>query len=88
VVQCGAVWCSVLHCVGVCWCETLEYVIGAESLGESSVVQFSVVWRSVAQCGAVWRSVLQCAAARDIGVWHWRRESRRLCCNVVQCVAA
>jgi len=46
VLQCGAVWCSVVQC-GAVWC---------------SVVQCGAAWCSVVQCGAVWCSVLQCGA--------------------------
>jgi len=61
VLQCGAVWCSVVQC-GAVWC---------------SVLQCGAVWCSVLQCGAVWCSVLQCVTwfvhvwvIRYSYVWH------------------
>ena len=56
VVQCGAVWCSVLQCVAVC----------------CSVLQCGAVWCSVLQCVAVCCSVLQCVAVCGFGAsWRW-----------------
>ena len=45
-VQCGAVWCSVVQCGAV----------------RCSVVQCGAVWCSVMQCGAAWCSAVQCGA--------------------------
>jgi len=58
VVQCGAVWCSVVQCgavrfsvvqCGSVWC---------------SAVQCGAVCCSVVQCGSVWCSAVQCGAVR------------------------
>ena len=56
VVQCVAVYCSVLQ-GGVVCCNVLQCVAVCYS-----VLQASVVCCSVVQCGALWRSVVQCCS--------------------------
>ena len=61
--QCVAVWCSVLQRVAV-WCSVLQRVAACCSVVQRvavccSVLQCGAVCCSVLQCGAVWCSVLQ-----------------------------
>jgi len=58
VLQCGALCCSVVHCVAV-WCTVLQ--CGAVCC---SVVHCVAVWCTVVQCGAVCCSVVHCVAVR------------------------
>ena len=66
--QCVAVWCSVLQCGGGVVAHGLGVMRGQGRDG--SVVQCGSVWCSVVQCVAVWCSVLQCVAVCCAAVAH------------------
>ena len=76
--QCGAVWCSVLQCVALC-CSVLQCDgVGSHShhgagvvQGKGSVLQCVAVGCGGLRCVAVCCSVLQCVA---------------VCCSVLQCI--
>ena len=64
VVQCGAVWCSVVQCVvqcgavcGAVWCSVVVQCGAVWCSVWYSVVQYGAVWCSVC---SVWCSVVQC----------------------------
>ena len=71
VLQCAAVCCGVLQCVGA---PLLSCVL--------RVLQCAAVCCGVLQCVAVCCSVLQCAA-----VWYNVLQYAAVCCSVLQCVA-
>jgi len=71
VLQCGAVWCSVLQCVAVCNVVSdpeVHHVRGSATFCSTHVLRYTYVLQCVAVCGCV----LQCVA---------------VCCSVLQCVA-
>ena len=83
--QCVAVWCSLVQRAAVCdractfRCSVLQRVAVPQYF---SLVQCGAVWCSVVQCGAVWCSVVQCGV-----VWCCVVQCVAVCCSVLQCVA-
>jgi len=73
VLQCVAVWCSLVQCVvALIYQVFAEFSLACAGDDDFFVLQCVAVCCSVLQCGAVWCSVVQCVA---------------VCCSVLQCVA-
>jgi len=77
VLQCVAVWCSVVQCVAVCYSvvqcvAVLEVPCLVHCLAQLLSVCVSRLSCSVVQCVAVCCSIVQCVA---------------VCCSALQCVA-
>ena len=95
VVQCGAVWCSVLQCVALVVLDVFFRLVstGVLQCMQCDVLHCIAVCCSVLQCVAVWCSVLQCFAliALDL-LFHLVSTSvlQRIAmsCSVLQCAAA
>jgi len=81
VVQCGAVWCGVVHQVSFHF-NTLKYIV------LQCVAVCVAVRCSVLQCCAVWRSVVRCVVSGLLGVLQCVLQYVAVCCSVVQYGAA
>jgi len=84
VLQCGAVWCSMLQCVVMCQSASL-LIYGTCVAVRCCVLYLCVaVCCSVLQCAAVCCSVLQCVAVCcSVSV----SQCVAVCCSVLQCAA-
>jgi len=100
VVQCGAVWCSVVQRVIV----RLSDLTNHSPRGICNVLQYVAVCCSVLQCVAVWCSVVRCGAVghdaavgfcKPLSQWYVQRvvvrcsmlQRASVCCIVVHCGA-
>jgi len=89
VVQCGAVWCSVLQCVAVLHDISGQIRVAGCAQCVAGVLQCVAVCCSALQCIAVCCSVLQCVAGvlHCVAVWCRVLQCVALYCSVLQCVA-
>ena len=77
VVQCGAMWCGVVHQVSFHF-NTLKYIV------LQCVAVCGAVRCSVLQYGAVWCSVVRCVVSGLLGVLQCVLQYVAVCCSVVQ----
>jgi len=91
VLQCVAVWCSVVRYGAMC-CGVLQYIFSHRYHAQVSRL-LAAVFCSVMQCGAVWCSVLRCVAVYTLAkILHTGLTAPRssvlqyaaVCCSMVQ----
>ena len=96
-VQCGAMWCSVLHCGAVCCVYELLAVLAHADQGKCKTERsMSMMGCSGLHCVAVCCSVLQCVACRkhlDVethanqGKCQAEKNHSVMCSSALKCIA-